>query len=121
LTVDFIIEKMLDAITRNVIGYYNLKGLREEELKERWELRDKVKILEKEKKEALEEKDTYFKISTDYYKEKIYKEIENKEQTLKIEELKSKQKELEEKIDELDSEVWMEREEAEKALNTAMK
>ena len=38
----------------------------------------------------------------------------------KIEELEAKKEELEARVEELDDEVWMEREEAEKALNKAM-
>ena len=39
----------------------------------------------------------------------------------KVAELEVKQKDLETEVKELDDEVWMEREEAEKALNAAMK
>jgi hypothetical protein len=48
--------------------------------------------------------------------------IEQKEKyENQIAELELKNEELETKVEELDDEVWMEREEAEKALNTAMK
>jgi len=43
LTVDFIVEKMLDTITRKVISYYNLKGLEEVERKKSKEKEDKYK------------------------------------------------------------------------------
>src|SRR6185369_11083596 len=46
---------------------------------------------------------------------------QKQEYKAKIAELEPKNKELETKSGELEEEVWMEREEAEKALNTAMK
>ena len=50
--------------------------------------------------------------------EKLYEQKRDYEG--KIEELEAKKEELEARVEELDDEVWMEREEAEKALNKAM-
>jgi uncharacterized protein YktB (UPF0637 family) len=46
-----------------------------------------------------EEKETYFKLSKDYYKEKIDKEIENNELKERLKKLEAKVEELEERVD----------------------
>ena len=64
---------MLDSITRKVVSSRNLEGLKDEEVKQKWELKEKVNTLK-------EEKEISVKV--------------NKEQNLKINVLENKVKEL---------------------------
>ncbi len=83
--LDELLEMMLDSITRNIIRHYNSEGLKEKELKENRELREKLK----EAKQKIET----------YYKELAEKGMENKEQSLKIEKLNQEVKHWKERAE----------------------
>ena len=133
LTVDFIVEKMLDTITRKVISYYNLKGLEEVERKKSKEKEDKYKekierlLNETFPFDKLKEKpsqlnkwgvsrcylDTVNGIDYSNYIIDAYKEREDefKKEVQKLE-VELKEKEL--MIEELEERVKIEQEEVEK-------
>jgi len=90
--LDELLEMMLDSITKNSISSLNLQAQKDEALEENLKLK---KELEKEVKE----KETYFKLSTDYYKEKIDKEVENDELKERLKKLEAEVEELEERVD----------------------
>src|SRR6185369_9264083 len=87
--LDELLEMMLNSITRNVVGYYNLKGLEE---KERIEHREKeeasVELIAGQRKRIARE--------TAEIKE-LKKELEEKELRIKNLEVKLEEAELKEK------------------------